>query len=325
MKDLLTNDYAIQINEKVTVNGKEGFKDAEYIYFTISAPNKEAIHMEQAALAYYLVETGYLHTAYPVRNIRGDWFTTIEESRYIVVRLNQLQGDVPSSNGELLADFHQKHTPYDYEPENISSYGQWKQLWINKLTLFEKQIVQEAKSKTNSNYYRLLMDILPYIIGISENAIQYMQETMEDGRYHEGDQGTIAFRRYHHNLLEPIIWPHDLVYDHPTRDIAEFIRATLLSGTGQSEAEVISFMNAYQSIRPLSIFSWRILYARLIFPIPIFDLLQKSFIIQDDDNHYLEMVDLLEKQTVYEQKLRSFFEIVGVDHETLNIPVLHWL
>jgi len=84
-------------------------------------------------------------------------------------------------------------------------------------------------------------------------------------------------------------------------------------------------MNAYQSIRPLSIFSWRILYARLIFPIPIFDLLQKSFIIQDDDNHYLEMVDLLEKQTVYEQKLRSFFEIVGVDHETLNIPVLHWL
>src|SRR5699024_2456921 len=98
-------------------------------------------------------------------------------------------------------------------------------------------IVQEAKSKTNSNYYRLLMDILPYIIGISENAIQYMQETTEDGRYHEGDQGTIAFQRYHHNLLEPIIWPHDLVYDHPTRDIAEFIRATLLWGAGQSETK----------------------------------------------------------------------------------------
>src|SRR5699024_6732709 len=127
------------------------------------------------------------------------------------------------------------------------------------------------------------------------------------------------------NLLEPIIWPHDLVYDHPTRDIAEFIRATLLWGTGQSEAEVISFMNAYQSIRPLSIFSWRILYARLIFYMPIFDLLQKSYIIEDDDNHYLEMVDLLEKQTIYEQKLRSFFEMMGVEHETLNIPVLHWL
>src|SRR5690625_2214043 len=207
--------------------------------------------------------------------------------------MNQLQGEVPSSHGELLADFHQKHTAYGYEPENISSYGQWKQLWINKLMLFEKQIVQEAKLKTNSNYYRLLMDILPYIIGISENAIQYMQETMEDGRYHERSEGTIAFRRYHHNLLEPIIWPHDLVYDHPTRAIAAFIRATLLSSSGQSEAAVISFMNAYQSIRPLSIFSWRILYARLIFPIPIFALLQKSFIIQDDDNHYLETVDLL--------------------------------
>src|SRR5699024_6306185 len=101
MKDLLTNDYAIQINEKVTINGKEGFKDEEYIYFIISVPKNEAIHMYQASLTYYLVETGYSHTAYTVQNIRGNWFTTIKENRYIVVRMNQLQGDVPSSHGEL--------------------------------------------------------------------------------------------------------------------------------------------------------------------------------------------------------------------------------
>src|SRR5699024_12827384 len=164
-------------------------------------------------------ETVYQHTIRRMENMCREWLSTIKESRAIVVRLSQLHGDVPCSDGEVLPDFNQKHTAYDYEPENISRYGQCKQLWINKLTLFEKQIGQEAKSKTNSNYYRLLMDILPYIIGISENAIQYMQETTEDGRYHEGDQGTIAFQRYHHNLLEPIIWPHDLVYDQDRKSV----------------------------------------------------------------------------------------------------------
>lgn len=324
MKDILTNDYAIHIREKMTVDGREGFKNAEYIYFTISSQNKEAIHMEQAALAYYLVENGYNHTAYPIQNVQGNWLTRSQENTYIVAKVNQLQETPLNKHGKILADFHQTNTAYHYEPENISSYGQWKQLWINKLTVFERQIVQEAKKRTNS-YYRLLMDILPYIIGISENAIQYIQETTEDHRYHEGDQGTIAFKRYQNNLLKPVIWVDGLVYDHPTRDLAEFIRTKLFQSDEQSKTELTLFMNDYQSLRPLSIFSWRLLYARLVFPIPIFDLLEKGFIIQDDDRHYLEMIDLLEKQTIYEQNLSSFFQTMGVDHEALDIPVLQWL
>src|SRR5699024_2140553 len=88
---------------------------------------------------------------------------------------------------------------------------------------FESYIHQEAKKHPHA-YYQYVMDILPYIIGISENAIQYIAESEIDTRFHDADQGTITFQRYQGNLNAPIIWASDLVYDHPTRDLAEYIR-----------------------------------------------------------------------------------------------------
>lgn len=321
--DLLGTYYAIQVEEKRFIDGKEGYKQAEYFYFIITVDNKEIIHMEQAALAYYLIENKLDHMAFPIQNIHGEWFTTYHDKKYMVIQAHEFQWERTLSPGELLAAFHEMGTNYSYEPQEISSYGQWKQLWIDKLTIFENKIEQEATNYP-SNYYRCVMDVLPYIIGVSENAIQYIQESERDNRFHESDQGTIAFRRYTNNLEKPILWVDDLVYDHPSRDLAESVRFMLLNNREQSE--VISFMDDYQSIRPLSVFSWRLLYARLIYPIPIFDLIDRGFSGNEEVDHlYKEMTELLDKQSNYEKKLHHFFEMVGVDHKALNIPMLHWL
>lgn len=320
--DLLRTFYAVQAEEKIAIDGKEGYKQAEYFYFIITVGNKEIIHMEQAALAYYLIENNMNHMAFPVQNIHGEWFTNSHDKKYMVLQVQHLQSDITLSPGELLAAFHQVGTNYSYEPQEISSYGQWKQLWIDKLTTFETRIEQEATNHP-SNYYRLVMDVLPYIIGISENAIQYIQESELDNRFHESDQGTIAFRRYTGNLEKPILWVDDLVYDHPSRDLAEYVRSMLLNNKEQDK--VITFMNDYQSMRPLSVFSWRLLYARLIFPIPILDLIDQGFLTQDFDRLHVEMTELLNNQSNYEKRLRNFFGMMEVDHEALNIPVLHWL
>jgi spore coat protein YutH len=324
MENLLINHYDIHFNEKVTVDGKEGFKNDEYTYFTTLSQNREAIHMEQAALAYYLAENGYTHLAYPIKNIDGHWFTEHEKQKYIVLRVNNLHSSPRSDQGRQLAEFHNIGTVYHYEPETISSYGRWKTLWINKLTAFEQQITSSAKTKKN-DYFRLLMDVLPYFTGIGENAIQYIQETMTDTRYNENDRGTIAFRRFRQHLQKPVIWTDDLVYDHPMRDTAEYIRMQLFKEKAQAEIEISSFMQQYQSIRPLSVFSWRLLYARLLFPIPFFDLVERSLLEANEEAHYAELLDLLDRQAIFERNAGAFFRFAGVDHERLDIPVLHWL
>ncbi|MEC5424926.1 hypothetical protein QGM71_15675 [Virgibacillus sp. C22-A2] len=322
LKTMLATYYAIHDGKELVVNGRDGYKYDGYLYFIILMENKEIIYMEQAALAYYLVEKGYPQMAIPIRNINNEWFTIYEGNNYMVIQVQQVKQVNEDTNGKLLADFHQIGTLYNFEPQAISSYGQWKQLWIDKLTAFENKIVEEARENP-SDYYRLVMDTLPYLIGISENAIQYIQESERDTRYDGTDQGTIAFKRYTTNLEKPVIWTHDLVYDHPARDIAEYIRFMML--TRENHDAVVSFMNSYQSVRPLSVFSWRLLYARLVFPIHLFDQIDNGFANPDLEVSYIRLQELLEKQTHYEGKLRNFFEHAGVDRESHRIPVLHWL
>ncbi|WP_373893219.1 hypothetical protein ACUL41_06605 [Virgibacillus natechei] len=323
LRELLATYYAIQTEEKLMLDGKEGYRHGEYVYFTISADNKEIIYMEQAALAYYLVENGYSHLAIPIPNVHGEWFSPHQEKKYIVLQVQYTQAESEFTNGVLLANFHQVGSAYSYEPQAISSYGGWKQLWIDKLTVFETKIEKDAMDHT-SNYSRLLMDVLPYIIGISENAIQYIGESEKDYRFHDADQGTIAFRRYAGNLVNPVLWTNDLVYDHPTRDLAEYIRLLMLGNN--DEQDIVTFLNDYQSIRPLSVFSWRLLYARLIFPMHLFDVIGKGFLNQEPaDQLHEEMTVLLDKQAIYEEKLRHFFQIADVETDSAHIPVLHWL
>jgi len=318
---MLLEHYEIQAEEKRQIYGREGYKQSEYIYFIIPADNREILYMEQAALAYYLMENQFDQTTVPVQNMQGDWFTTHQESSYMVVRANQYSRESEASPGETLAYFHETGSKYQYEPQHVSSYGQWKQLWINKLTQFELRAEEEAKENpTPLNL--LIMDSLPYIIGISENAIQFLQESEKDYRFHESDEGTIAFSRYVNQLHQPFIWTHDLVYDHPVRDLAECIRYSITHNEGKEK--VYQFLSDYQSVRPLSVFSWRLLYARLLFPVHFFDAIYAP-VPADNEKRCTHFNHLIEYQDKYETTLRTFFEDAGVEREELNIPVLHWL
>lgn len=323
MRDLLSVYYGIQGNESAFRNGLEAFKQGNYLYFTIFSEQREIIHMEQAALAYYLYENNYPQVAVPVPNNQGEWFTSYQGKNYIVLRLEYSSSDSGLMQGGTLGQFHQLGSRFNYEPQEISSYGQWKQLWIEKLTAIEKQIDVEAAAYPNS-YYRLLIDALPYVIGISENAIQYMQESEQESRFHEADQGTIAFRRYDGNMRGSVIWMTDLVYDHPARDLAEYIRYQLLQ-RNDSTQEIRKFLDAYQQVHTLSVFSWRLIYARLLFPVHLFDIVEQGFSEQKHDQLYRELSDMLERQPTYEKRLSLLLENSGVESERLQIPVVHWL
>ncbi|TFJ92776.1 hypothetical protein E4U82_10250 [Lentibacillus salicampi] len=322
MRDFLAAYYGIQAPEKTVWYGTEGFKDANYVYFTISAKQKEVIHMEQAALAYYLQENHYNHMAIPVPNNQGEWYTPYHDSYWMVLRVKNTAPET-SFGGEQLARFHATGSVYQYEPQAISSYGQWRTLWIEKLTAYEERIVTAANDHPNA-YYRTLMDFLPYVIGISENAIQYMQESESEQRFHEADQGTIVFRRYHAQLENRVLWMNDLAYDHPTRDLAEYIRNKLLQ-EGDPMREIRAFLDDYQHVRPLSIFSWRLLYARLLYPIHVFDLIERGFAADHHDAAHSELSTIMKQQSEYEKRLGLFFENAGIHCEELQIPVLHWL
>lgn len=320
---MLTSEYGIHVKEKMILFNKEAYLDDNYVYFIMSPPNEEMIYMEQAALSYFLYENEYQNLAHPIRNQQGDWFITDDDNQIMVMRVQHHTEQASISHGHKLATFHQIGSTYKFEPQNISSYGQWKNLWIEKLTMFEAYLQQKAE-EDHHPYYRLVMDILPYLIGISENAIQYIGESETDLRFNDVDQGAITFYRYKNNLQAPIIWFYDLAYDHPTRDIAEYIRYHYLLNSEGSSTDITSFMENYQQIRPLSIFSWRQLYGRLVYPTHLFDCLEKG-LVNDLDQSYSELKKLIRIQSFYEKKLGDLFTICKVNHSAFDIPILPWL
>lgn len=324
MENLLKNFYTVQIKEKMIIDGKTGFKNDEYVYFTTTAENNKAIHMEQATLAYHLVELGYSNMAIPIPNIYGEWITSYKGAAYIVFRVSKFDQLEKNMHGMLLVSFHRSNTTYEFEPQSISSYGKWPMLWIEKLTHLEKKIFEEANEHPNT-YYSLLLDILPYLIGISENAIQYIRESEQEIRYDRGDQGTVVFDRYNNQLLKPVIWPNELRFDHPSRDVAEHIRNHLIRKKSNKYEAVTLFIKEYEAIQPLSNFNRRLLYGRLLFPIHFFDLIERGFTIDDFDQQFNELTNLVENQAEYEKRLKHLFEEKGLKGKKFSIPMLQWL
>lgn len=323
LQDLLSAYYDISTEDILVLDNRQGNKSGNYVYFIISASNREAIHMEQTTLAYYLDENNYDNIAIPVPTAQGNWLVTHEGKHHLVLQVNeQRERSNVSSPGQQLAEFHTVGSKYQYEPTAISSYGQWKSLWSEKLTMCERYL--QAQDYPCS-YYRLVMDTLPYLIGISENAIQYVQETEQEDRFDKVDQGTIAFNRYQDQIRQSVIWMDDLVYDHPVRDLAEYIRFAFLQEEDRLK-DISQFVQEYQTVRPLSVFSWRLLYARLIFPVHLFDVLERGLLQKTEYAAlYQEFADLLTKQNRYEQRLGNFFENMAFDYHERQVPVLHWL
>lgn len=315
---MLHTYYRIRTEEKVTLDDKEGYKQGNNIYFIISSKNRETILMEQAALSYYLRESEVPMLTIPIPNLNGDWFTSFQDDSFLVLQAPLLEREDLKPAGMRLAEFHQVGSAFEYEPKSISSYGLWKELWIEKLTAFEEGIESQARENP-SDYNRLLMDFLPYLVGISENAIQYLQESEQEQRILNTDQGTMAFVRFDTDMEHSMIWTDQLVYDHPARDIAEYIRSAFLKN--DSKEKIISFLNDYQTISPLSVFGWRVVYARLLFPIHLFDFIEEGFLTPNES----ELKKMMQRQTAYEKQLRDFYDMVGVETEKWGIPMLQWL
>lgn len=325
--ELLINYYAIANIQRVNRNEETYFVNNDSLYLIIPVVNKEAIYMEQIVLSYFLKDNGFEYVAHPIRNKTGEWITAFQGNKYIVLqapkRENSNVVDDPYSEGIQLATFHVNNRNYPYEPQEISSYGKWHRLWIDKLTTFE-QLIENRIKKQHNSYTELLLDSLPYLIGLSENAIQYVQEA-EEAPFDTSDQGSITFVRYDRHSFIPFIRAEQLAYDHAMRDVAERIRYHFLYDQEAPLPRAQKFLNGYQSVQPLSPFSYRLLYARLLYPVHLFDMISDTWTNDDISGSVNKVQSLLNKQSNYEKNMKNLHDWIVQNDNNLQIPMLHWM
>jgi len=327
----LFHHYQIQPAELIKVDSYYLFWQRNRVYFLVPVSQyKEEELQEMKKLSDYMQSLGDLSVATFVQNTQGYFVSRIANSNHALFRCNR-QYERNKSIGEELAIFHARGKKYAEEVLELNRIGQWKTLWEKRLEQLERFWQSKVNSHPENYFEQVFVESFPYYLGLTENAIQYVVDTELDTKPELVDAATICHQKLNIRHLKSIYHakiPVEWTYDHFSRDLAEVIREHYFESGDESMEHILTFLHGYEKRSPLSPFSWRLLYARLIFPVHYYETVEGYYLTKTDDERKQrehELIYHLETAEKYEEFLGTFFEKIGLPVEKLGIRELSWL
>lgn len=185
----------------------------------------------------------------------------------------------------------------------------WIYLWGKKIDYFEYFI------EHNINKYVYFNKYVNYFIGLGENAILYVKNTMDSFNPSYYDQVVISHSRIDTNSsLKQLYNPLNLVIDHPSRDISEYLKM-LFWNHCYKKIDIRKYLNEIK----LSNYGARLLMARMLFPSFFFDSFEKLVEDEINENDILHIIDRIEE---YEEYLLTVYFNLKLKYV---IPEISWL
>lgn len=197
---------------------------------------------------------------------------------------------------------------YTYQVDKILTRNNWNILWSNKIDYFEYQINQMGKK------YPILVDTFAYFTGLAENAISYVKYTTLETQIETSDNPVISHRKIN-NTIELLYNPLNIILDHKSRDIAEYIKLSFLN----KNTNIYQELDSYFSSNYYSEYGLRLLYARIIYPSFYFDMYEQIIQGLRKESDLLNIVTLLDD---YELYLKEMYYYLKKYH---NIPEIDWI
>lgn len=254
---------------------------------------------------------------------------THDDQDYVLLHNHYWPLSRNKNSGRRLARFHLRGAYLQSTISKLNHYGQWKSYWIQRLEQMEKVWRGLVREPGSEKFEKMFIDSFPYFLGLCENAIQYFTDTALDEEPGPMDHGTITHHRFTETTWSgewQIRSPFDWIYDHHARDIAEWIRNCYFNNPRTFKPELQKFIQEYQSVFPLSRFSWRLIYARLLFPLHYFLCVEDYFLTHSQWSQ-LQLEErlsrLIRDTRDYELFLGHFFHLASGNLG--EIPEVEWL
>ena len=139
----------------------------------------------------------------------------------------------------------------------------WANLWINKIDYLEYHHEQ------NYQKYPLLSSSFNYFVGMSENAISYLNQTVIRLKPEKVDVGVIS---HDVMLLDDTVYslydPQNIIIDHKARDLAEYIKLSFF----RDNYAIFDELDQYFRYHYFSFYGIQLLIARILWPSFYFDV-----------------------------------------------------
>lgn len=182
----------------------------------------------------------------------------------------------------------------------------WSSLWIKKLDYLEDILNHLELS------YKSVLPICLYFMGLAENAVEYVNEILENDQLTVEDEFVIGHSRIDVKAsIKDLYSPLNLIIDHPSRDVAEYFKSSFMYNDYDYDEieEYILSLN-------FSDVGFKLLYGRMLYPSFFFDLWDEVIAGKKDYNELLIYENRLEeyktflKEIYYIIRKRTFLEEV---------------
>ncbi|WP_078429987.1 spore coat putative kinase YutH [Alkalihalobacterium alkalinitrilicum] len=333
--------YQLYCEERFMLGDYEGFMANQdyYVFVPIDRTAGQSIQ-DMMLMTEHLKTTG--------ERVVAEVFPTVQKQSVALIdgvdgyllklpnRSEEWRGEEEESLGHALAFFHYKGANIQSGRHSTSNYfGQWKFIWEKRLTQLEQWYQKMLQQLPQTEIDDAFIMSFPYYMGLTENAIQYVADSDIDEPYRANEQSVIC----HHCFMENtwvsspgvskslVKLPTDFIIDHPSRDVAELIRHEFYS-EDYSEEKIVSFIYDYESVKPLTAYAWRMVYARLLFPLKYFETLENYYGTQLRNERLFygeQFLDLLDQEQRNQTFLSHFHELVGNSEMIIGVPKVDWL
>ena len=160
------------------------------------------------------------------------------------------------------------------------------------------------------------VDSFSYFIGLAENAISYVKNTTIETKKEQTDIGVISHRKIKQcNKINCIYDPLNIVIDHKSRDLAEYIKLSFFN----NNKNIFNELDIYFSNNYFSLYGIRILFARILYPSFYFDMYEEIILEKRNES---DVLNITNKITEYEEYLKYIFFYL---RKFYNIPEIDWL
>ncbi len=261
MKEYIQYYYHLVINDLRLVRGRYFFHDQKYHYMleTVYFPPNilENIAQLNEVLRTY---SEFYHQI--VKNVQGSIWTLIDRKAYVLLKLSSI-----SDKKIHLSDLKMVWSISIPRNKNFThTHFPWFPLWEEKIDYFENYPAREKE------YFIGDSGLLDLFIGLGENAISYLKETLKEVRSFDDLPLVPSHRRVSRQMsLIDFYDPLGLILDLRVRDIAEYFKD--------------SFWNSDYDLREMELFlsqarfskiEAQLFFSRLLFPSFYFDYLEQK-------------------------------------------------
>ena len=333
LQKLLKKYYGIEAIEVMPIGHYHSCKKDNQRYILIPVTHvKEEELAELEQIANHLQKNGDRTVNTFLYTKENSRILTLESEKYCVLT-SQQQIHSPRSGrlGRKLAKFHYRGRSISFSVQKTSRIGQWKNLWEKRIDQMEKVWSSMLYQHPENEFDRMFRESFPYYMAIGENAIQYLVDTELDDDPKVIDNGTVCHHRFtiqtwgeEFSFRNPFDW----VFDHSSRDLAEWTRERYFHNYRTYQHDIQSFFRDYQSIEPLSSFAWRLLYARLLFPLHYLECIEDYYSTTSEQQQRQlteRLENYLQHSRDHEKFLKDFYHLTEAPIRGYQLPVIDWL